>query len=153
MNKDELSESTGIRPRKIQYMVDMGILEPADKLRGRAIEYGLREQIEALMAVELQDQHMSVFTITGIFDHLRKENRKGELLDFFAGDDWGRTRDVVHLTAIQESGSTHRYTGEVGQDYRIPDEAMEHVVLNAAGPITMIPLGKVKIAAMKRSKQ
>ena len=152
-NSQEIEELTGISKRKIQYLVDMGIIFPKERGRGKPIIYTERNLIQIMMAQILQDHNLSILMITGIFDHLRKAEKDLDCADFFTNDEWGTTRDLMHAyTGVGEAG--HRYATEiVNIDYTIPEEVMDYVIRPATGPITLIPLGKVKSKALKRLKR
>lgn len=145
-----IEKMTGIAKRKVQFLVDFGIIEPKERGRGRAIVYTERNLIEIMMTKILQDHKITNAQIKAIFEHLRKANRKGEYTDFFTNNDWGVIKDLVHLTAVDKQGIINRATVEVGMNYLLPENVMKLVVRAANGPVTMVPLGKVKRSALQR---
>lgn len=145
-----IEKITGMSRRKVQFLVDFGIVEPKERGRGKAIVYTESNLIEIMMTKILQEQKVTNLKIKGIFDHLKEENNDGKYTDFFTDYEWGVTKDLVHVTSVDKRGITQRATVEVKMNYVIPENVMKQVVRPANGPIMMIPLGKVKRSALQR---
>lgn len=145
-----IEKITGMSRRKVQFLVDFGIVEPKERGRGKAIVYTESNLIEIMMTKLLQEQKLTNLNIKGIFDHLKEGNRGGKYTDFFTNYEWGVTKDLAHVTAVDKRGDTQRATVEVKMNYVIPENVMKQVVRPATGPIMIIPLGKIKRAALQR---
>jgi DNA-binding transcriptional MerR regulator len=157
----DIEERTGVSRRNVQFLVDVGVIEPKERGRGKPIKYTERNLIEVAMTQTLQERNQTVSTIRGIFHHLREVTREGEYTDFFTNDAWGVTKDLIYAEATvgggegslpTASGGTQRITREVGMDYQLPKEVMEDVVRPAISPIIIVPLGKIKNLALERLK-
>lgn len=157
----DIEKLTGASKRKVQYLVDMGIIIPKERGRGKPIIYTERNLIEVMMTLIFQEKRLSNIVISSVFEQLRKAEKKKSMdcADFFTNDEWGTRKDLLfaHATVVVGEGPTvvgggreQFVTDRVGINYTIPDAIMDRVIRPAIGPITLIPLGKVKNQALKR---
>lgn len=158
-NKD-IGRITGISTTKVHYFVDQGVIIPAERVRGRSVVYTERNLVEVMMAIVMQEQGMSLSTIKETFEMLRAVETKEKITDFFTGDKWGREKDIMvamgwvdsYPRVVGEPGVRRKWGDIVDIDYKVTDELQERVLKIANGPITLVPIGKIKNQAIDRLK-
>lgn len=148
-----IEQITGMPKRKIQFLVDYGIIVPQERRRGKPTVYTEKNLIEIAMVEVFQTRGLSNTHILQLFKLLRKVEETGECPDFFANNDWGTARDLIYVAASSDpvgGGHWNLALEPVQLDYVLPKKVMDHVVLPAKGPITMIKVGVSKQEALER---
>lgn len=154
----EIAQTTGLTKRKVQFLVDVGVIQPKERGRGKPIIYSEVNLIEIVMTQILQEKHKIEISAIGrmlaqLHTLIRERRYKGFATeDFFTNDFWGKEKEILYCEAFAEGGNLRMAIDPVDVDFVFSEEIMKHVIRPANQSITSVCLGKVKIEAIKRLK-